>query len=460
MTIRSLGRAAGALVMAAGVALPASASADVYWYNHGTETIGRATSSGGSVVQDFLRGVDPHSLAVTNTHVYWATGSAIGRAAQDGSGATDSFLSLPPSTTVYGVAASDDHLYWTTGTTIGRVSLDGSNPRPDFLAADADALMVEGEHLYWADGLGGGRIGRTRLDGTAPAQPAFITGLSNPISLASDGTHLYGASDNAKTIGRARLDGGSPPSPTFLTDTTLAGPDSISSVAVADGYLFWGRKPGSSRTPSFVGRAKLDGSDKRPYFLPATDPFTITAINSQAISFPTLQGTTVTAGPVPLAATASSGLPIRYSSSTPTVCRVNGSQVVLSAVGMCRVTAEQPGDARYLAAAPVTRAFAVAEPPAPPPPARPLPVSGLRAAVSKGTIRLRWTPPVDATAQTSYRVRITHKNKILSRVTMTTTAKFTRLRAKRLYTACVVTARPDSEQFSASRCITRRIPRR
>ena len=54
-----------------------------------------------------------------------------------------------------------------------------------------------------------------------------------------------------------------------------------------------------------------------------------------------------------LAATASSGLPVIYSSKTPTVCSVSGNQVTALQAGECSIAANQAGDANTLAAAEV-----------------------------------------------------------------------------------------------------------
>ena len=57
--------------------------------------------------------------------------------------------------------------------------------------------------------------------------------------------------------------------------------------------------------------------------------------------------------PFPLSATASSGLPVTFSSLTPTVCTVNGAYLTTVAVGTCTVKASQPGNALYQAASDV-----------------------------------------------------------------------------------------------------------
>jgi hypothetical protein len=61
-------------------------------------------------------------------------------------------------------------------------------------------------------------------------------------------------------------------------------------------------------------------------------------------------------------ATASSGLPVSYSSLTPGVCTIAGSSVTLVAAGSCTLAADQAGDATYAPAAQVTQNIAIAGP--------------------------------------------------------------------------------------------------
>jgi hypothetical protein len=60
-----------------------------------------------------------------------------------------------------------------------------------------------------------------------------------------------------------------------------------------------------------------------------------------------------------IAATASSGLPVEFSSSTNSVCTVSGATLTVTATGTCSITATQPGNAVYGAASPVTQSFTV-----------------------------------------------------------------------------------------------------
>lgn len=87
-----------------------------------------------------------------------------------------------------------------------------------------------------------------------------------------------------------------------------------------------------------------------------TQGFTVGA--SQTITFgaaPTL----VVNGTATVSATASSGLPVSFSSLTSSVCTVSGSVASGLAAGSCTVAANQAGDSTYSTAPQVTQSFAV-----------------------------------------------------------------------------------------------------
>jgi len=60
-----------------------------------------------------------------------------------------------------------------------------------------------------------------------------------------------------------------------------------------------------------------------------------------------------------LQATSTSGLPVSFSSATPSVCSVSGTTVTLLKAGTCTVAANQPGDATYAAATTLSHSFDV-----------------------------------------------------------------------------------------------------
>ncbi len=67
-----------------------------------------------------------------------------------------------------------------------------------------------------------------------------------------------------------------------------------------------------------------------------------------------VQGTTVS-----LSASASSGLPVSFTSLTAAVCTVSGTTAILVNPGTCTIQASQPGNAQYAAAMPVNQSFTV-----------------------------------------------------------------------------------------------------
>lgn len=84
---------------------------------------------------------------------------------------------------------------------------------------------------------------------------------------------------------------------------------------------------------------------------------------SQTITFPLQPARIYAPGysfPVNPPATASSGLAVVYGATTPAVCSVSGSNVAVVAAGSCNLTANQPGNASWAAAAQETRNFAIA----------------------------------------------------------------------------------------------------
>jgi hypothetical protein len=81
--------------------------------------------------------------------------------------------------------------------------------------------------------------------------------------------------------------------------------------------------------------------------------------SSQTITFAAPSSVAVGSAPFNLQATASSGLPVTFASTTTPVCTVSGAIVSLVAPGTCSITATQPGNTSFAAAAPVVQSFIV-----------------------------------------------------------------------------------------------------
>jgi uncharacterized protein (TIGR03437 family) len=79
----------------------------------------------------------------------------------------------------------------------------------------------------------------------------------------------------------------------------------------------------------------------------------------QTITFGALSTKTFGAAPFTLTATATSGLAVSFSSTTPLVCMVSASTVTLVSGGACTIQADQPGNTGYAAAASVSQHFTV-----------------------------------------------------------------------------------------------------
>ena len=82
--------------------------------------------------------------------------------------------------------------------------------------------------------------------------------------------------------------------------------------------------------------------------------------STQTITFNN-PGTQTYGHPLTLTATASSGLTVTYTSTTPTICTVSGSVVTFVTTGTCGIAANQAGNVDYLAAPQVGHAWVVAK---------------------------------------------------------------------------------------------------
>lgn len=80
---------------------------------------------------------------------------------------------------------------------------------------------------------------------------------------------------------------------------------------------------------------------------------------AQSITFAALPSKTLGAVPFAVSATASSGLVVSFTSTTPSICTVSGSAVTLVATGSCTIATNQIGSANYNAASQVTQSFDV-----------------------------------------------------------------------------------------------------
>jgi hypothetical protein len=91
---------------------------------------------------------------------------------------------------------------------------------------------------------------------------------------------------------------------------------------------------------------------------PQVDQTFAITLTPQTISFAALPAKTYGAAPFTVSATASSGLPVSYTSTTTSVCTVSGSTVTLvSAAAYCTIQASQAGNSDYGIAPTKTESF-------------------------------------------------------------------------------------------------------
>lgn len=108
-----------------------------------------------------------------------------------------------------------------------------------------------------------------------------------------------------------------------------------------------------------VATDNLGHSEPTPAYAQTSVHFQAASGSTQSINFGALNSAPLGSS-LTLSATASSGIPVSFSTQTPGVCTVSGSQVTVLAVGTCTIAADQQGDDGYwLSAATVTNSFQV-----------------------------------------------------------------------------------------------------
>jgi ribosomal protein S11 len=85
-------------------------------------------------------------------------------------------------------------------------------------------------------------------------------------------------------------------------------------------------------------------------------------VASQTISFgPAPTPTFASGGGFQVFASATSGLPVTYSSLTPAICDAHGSNILMLGAGTCTIAADQPGNSNYTAASQATQSITIAK---------------------------------------------------------------------------------------------------
>jgi len=119
---------------------------------------------------------------------------------------------------------------------------------------------------------------------------------------------------------------------------------------------------GTNVTIHGAGSVTITATQEGNTYYAAAEPVEQTLLinkATQVVTFPAPGEKTIIDEPFELTATATSALDVIYSSSDETIATVDGSTVTIHGVGTTTLTASQPGDDNYLAAAAVQRDLTV-----------------------------------------------------------------------------------------------------
>lgn len=225
-------------------------------------------------------------IASDGMQLFYATGSgdsgwAIGEADTDASSPDNTFVTIPAPacgspnglSEISAVALSQSALYWADSGegTIGRAALDGSGATDQLITASGGecgsggqgpvGLGVSGTGVFWSN-PNQNTIGHAALDGSSP-NASLITGASYPTGVAVQGEDLYwlnakAGSDGSATIGHAKLDTGGGVVPGSVNENFIGPiPGSYGNavgLTIADNELIFDAGDG------WIGSANLDGS--------------------------------------------------------------------------------------------------------------------------------------------------------------------------------------------------------
>ncbi|MCU0494071.1 MAG: NHL repeat-containing protein, partial [Chloroflexaceae bacterium] len=240
-------------------------------------------------------------------------------------------------------ATSPNGMGFPNGVTVdgaGRVWVaDSSNHR---------VLRFEGAAALPNGAAASGVLGQPDFTSATPATSQ--NGMRDPLGVLADGAgrlwvadssnHRVLRFDGATTLpngATAALLLGQPTFNGFVESTSQVGMFGPSALALDGAGRLWVADALNSRVLRF---------DKSP----------------QTITFDSLANKALGDAPFALNATASSGLPVTFTSTTPAVCTVSGSTVTLVAVGTCIISASQAGDPDFSAVS-VSQSFTVARTP-------------------------------------------------------------------------------------------------
>lgn len=222
-----------------GVAVTATA---VFWAEV-NQFVGRANLDGSSPQPQFINlGSPGHSacgITADNSFLYWtdtAVSGAIGRDSQAGGAPSTDFISGAVADANCGAAVDNSFIYWSGVGTVGRAAVDGSGATDSFIPAAGGAVggvAVNSQYLFWVNPTSPTFIGRSNINGTAP-NSTFIVGPSSPrlIAAAPSNKITVNSVSHKKKKGTATINA-KVPGPGQVTMNQTSTPPDVNATAAA-----------------------------------------------------------------------------------------------------------------------------------------------------------------------------------------------------------------------------------
>ena len=263
---------------------------------------------------------------------------------------TITFPALSPSSLTYGQVASLNA---------------SSNSSGAITYAATGSATVTGSAPDWTLTMTG--TGAGTVTATVAAAPPYGTGTSQQSFTVSPATLTIAANNINVTYGAApaSLSFGFTADP--VGTDTVTGMPSYAITSCSDGNPTYTATTSVGTvctiTPG-LGSLKISPSASNYNIIYQAGTLTVTGGGTQIINFPSLPSSTLTYGtaPIPLKATATSGLPVSYTASGSAVVTGSAStgySLTFTGVGPGTVTANQAGNNDFSAATPATQAFNV-----------------------------------------------------------------------------------------------------
>lgn len=191
-----------------------------------------------------------------------------------------------------------------------------------------------------------GTCGQTTVP-TEQAISASFTLNKNPLPIFTSAANATFAVNAANTFTVV-----APGATSFSVTGTFPAGMSAASLNTMTGVLS-GTPTATGTFPLTISATNANGTQMQAFTL------TVSGLASQSITFANPGTQVFSSTPVMLSASATSGLPVTLSSSTPFVCSVSGATLTMVSTGTCTVNANQAGNGSYSAAPQVSQSFGI-----------------------------------------------------------------------------------------------------